>query len=557
MTARPAPRRAALLILLGAVGLALSAAAPPPAVGTGGMVAADQAQASEAGAKVLRMGGNAVDAVVAAALACGVTQPSSSGLGGGGFAVVVKPDGARHVLDFREVAPAAATRDMYGKADDPKASTRGGLAVAVPGEGPGLVALQAAHGRLPLAKVVQPAQQLAKGGFEAEHHLVTSLASKGEVGASMAKALFGLTALPTEHQRLRNPSLARSLAMLAGTRGKAFTEGPVARDIVATVKKAGGILTAQDLKDYTPKEREPVVGTYRGWTVVTMPPPSSGGVVLMQVLSVLEAFEPVTHGHNSSEHLHLLAEAFQHAYADRAAYMGDPDRVDVPVDQLLAPDRVAEIQRQILPSRTFDADAYGTAIDIGEDAGTQHISVVDADGMAVALTTTINTGFGSKVVAQRSGIVLNNEMDDFVARPGEPNAYGLVGSEANAVHPGSRPLSSMTPTVLVSPEGERIVVGASGGPFIISSTLQVVSNIIDFGMDPSEAVAAPRMHHQWQPQVLMLDQGIPQDVVRGLEARGHATKQFDFFSSVQVVVQDGDGVEGASDPRKGGWPAGE
>ncbi len=556
MTARPAPRRLALLSLLGAVGLALAAAAPPPATGARGMVAADQSQASEAGATVLRMGGNAVDAVVAAALACGVTQPSSSGLGGGGFAVVVAPDGGRHVLDFREVAPAAATRDMFVTAAAKDASTTGGLAVAVPGEAPGLVALQAAHGRLPLARVVQPAIQLARGGFAAEHHLVTSLASKGELGRALAGQLFGLPALPREHDVVRNPALARSLAMLAGTRGAAFTDGPVARDLVAAVKKAGGILTEQDLRDYTPRVREPVVGTYRGWTVVTMPPPSSGGIVLLQVLKVLEGFELPDLGHNSSEHVHLLAEAFQHAYADRATYMGDPDRVEIPTERLLSADRVAEIRRQILPSRTFDAAFYGTGADVGQDAGTQHISVIDADGMAAALTTTINTSFGSKVVATRSGIVLNNEMDDFVARPGEPNAYGLVGSEANAVHPGSRPLSSMTPTVLVSPEGQRIVVGASGGPFIISSTLQVISNIVDFGMDPSEAVAAPRAHHQWQPRVLMLDAGFPRDVVQGLEARGHETKQFDFFSSVQVVVQDADGVTGASDPRKGGWPAG-
>jgi len=548
------PSSLAAVGLVATLAVSLLAAAPPPAVSDRGMVAADEASASRAGAEVLARGGNAVDAVVAAALACGVAQPSSSGLGGGGFAVVVTPAGERHVLDFREVAPAAATRDMFVDAAAEDASTRGGLAVAVPGEGPGLVALQAQHGRLPLAKVVEPATRLARGGFPVAHHLHHALASQGELGLALSRGLFGLSTVPRQGQTVRNPSLARTLSMLAGTRGRALTDGPVARDIVAAVRAEGGVLTEADLRDYQPRERAPVVGNYRGWTVVTMPPPSSGGVVLLQVLAVLEAFDPASLGHNGAEHVHLLAEAFQHAFADRAAYMGDPDRVEIPVDTLLAAGRVAEIRRQILPSRTFDKDFYGTRLDIGRDGGTQHISVVDADGMAVALTTTINTSFGSKVVAERSGIVLNNEMDDFVARPGVPNAYGLVGTEANAVHPGSRPLSSMTPTVLVSPDGtKRIVVGASGGPWIISSTLQVISNIVDFGMDPSEAVSVPRMHHQWVPELLFLDEGYSVDTRRALEARGHTVKEMPFFSSVQVVVQDEGGTSGASDPSKSGW----
>lgn len=557
MNARKPVVPLAVVGLFSVLSVSLLGAAPPPAVSARGMVAADEASASRAGASVLARGGNAVDAVVATALACGVAQPSSSGLGGGGFAVVVAPDGQRHVLDFREVAPAAATRDMFVAAAAPDASTRGGLAVAVPGEAPGLVALHAAHGRLPLADVIEPATRLARKGFPVAHHLQHSLASQGPLGLALASALYGLTAPPAEGDVVRNPGLGRTLAMLAGTRGKALTEGPVARDIVASARKAGGVITEQDLRDYRPKQRDPIVGRYRGWTVVTMPPPSSGGVVLVQVLSVLEAFEPASLGHNSAEHVHLLAEAFQHAFADRAAHMGDPDRVEVPVDALLSPGRVSEIQRQILPSRTQDKDFYGTRVDIGRDAGTQHISVIDADGMAVALTTTVNTGFGSGVVAERSGIVLNNEMDDFVARPGVANAYGLVGTEANAVHPGSRPLSSMSPTVLISPDGtQRIVVGASGGPWIISSTLQVISNIVDFGMDPSEAVAAPRMHHQWVPELLFLDEGYSVDTQRALESRGHTLKVMPFFSSVQVVVQGPGGTAGASDPRKGGWPAG-
>jgi len=237
--------------------------------------------------------------------------------------------------------------------------------------------------------------------------------------------------------------------------------------------------------------------------------------------------------------------------------MGDPERVDIPLDQILSANRIEEIQRQIVPGRTFEREYYGTLIDPGEDAGTQHISVIDDTGMAVALTTTINTSFGSRVVASKSGVLLNNEMDDFVARPGEPNAFGLIGSEANAVAPGARPLSSMSPTILVSPEGERIAIGASGGPFIITSTLQAIINIIDFGMDPSQAVSVPRIHHQWAPEKLFLDEGISADTERALVGRGHTTARMSFFSSVQVAqTGSGEGVFGASDPRKGGWPAG-
>lgn len=521
------------------------------------MVASDHALCSEAAASVLERGGNAVDGAVAAALACGVVQPSSSGIGGGGFAVIVDASGERTVVDFREVAPAAATRGMYvaeGVADD--ASTRGGLAVGVPGEPRGLAALNQRFGKLPLKKVAAPAIALARDGFPAGAHLAHSLGSKGELGDSLSRELYGQPA-PAQGDVVRNLALSWTLDAWARSNGEALSTGELARKLVADVRAEGGLLTEDDLASYTPKDREPIVGTYRGWTVVTMPPPSSGGVVLLQVLRVLEAEDLQALGHNSGAYLHRLAETFQHAYADRARTMGDPDRTEVPVDRLLSDERVAEVRQRFVDSRTFGADWYGMPIDPGTDAGTQHISVVDKDGMAVALTTTINTSFGSKVVVDKLGLVLNNEMDDFVARPGEPNAFGLVGSEANAVAPGARPLSSMSPTILISPDGsERIVVGASGGPFIISATLQVVLNLIDFGMDPSDAVAAPRIHHQWQPQLLFVEAELSRDTRQLLEARGHALKEIDPFSAVQVIRWTGEGAQGASDPRKGGWPAG-
>lgn len=543
----PALLLALLLVLLGA--------APPPELSHRGMVAVDHALASAAGAEMLRRGGNAVDAAVAAALAAGVVQPSASGLGGGGFAVIVDPDGARHVLDFREVAPAAATVDMFMKVQHPKASTKGGLAVAVPGEPAGLEELVRRWGRLPLKVVVQPAVKLARGGFPVGAHLAQSIAESKEGAVALSLGLFG-AGPPSRGDMVRREALASALAAYGAQGAGALTSGRLAEDLVGAVKAAGGVLSAADLSAYKPRDREPVLGHYRGWSVVGMPPPSSGGAILLQVLGVLEGYDLASLGQGSADELHLLAEAFKHAYADRARLMGDPDRVTVPLDRLLGAERIEEIRRAIVPGRTFPPERYGMATPPPPDAGTQHISVLGPDGQAVALTTTINTSFGSEVFAPASGLLLNNQMDDFATRPGEANAFGLIGGAANAVQAGCRPLSSMSPTVLISPDGtERVVIGASGGPFIISSVVQVIVNMIDFHMDPSEAVAAPRIHHQWSPDLLMLDEGISPDTARALAARGHALKTFPFFSAVQVI-RGGPGVAlGASDPRKGGWPA--
>ncbi len=533
------------------------AAAPPPARSTGGMVAADHKLGSEAGAEVLAAGGNAVDAAVAAALAVGVVQPAGSGLGGGGFAVIVEPEGGAVVIDFREVAPAAAHANLYTEASDPNASRIGGLAVGVPGEPLGLAEIHRRWGTLALAEVAEPAIRYAREGFKVESHLAAALERIGVAGPALASGLFGVPEIPREGDAVERTRLAATIEQFARTEGRGLTTGPIATDIVTAVTAAGGILTLADLESYTPKEREPVVGRYRGWTVITMPPPSSGGVVLLAVLGALESSDLTALGANSAAYFHRLTEAMKHAYADRARFMGDPDRVNVPVDKMLAPERIREVQADFDPSRTFEPDHYGLPVDPGTDGGTQHISVIDAAGMAVSLTTTINTSFASRVIAPESGILLNNEMDDFVARPGVPNAYGLVGSEANAVAPGARPLSSMSPTVLISPDGmKRIVVGASGGPFIISSTIQVIVNMIDFGMDPSEAVSVPRIHHQWAPNLLFVDTHTSPDTIAALEGLGHSVKVMDFFSSVQAVYADQGVVFGASDPRKGGWPAG-
>ena len=534
-----------VLTLLVATGVA-----PPPRTGVA-LVAADHELASQAGAEVLEAGGNAVDAAVAAALSAGVVQPAGSGLGGGGFAVVVS-GGERVVWDFREVAPARATRDMFVEAEAAAPSREGPLAVAVPGESRGLAALLAQHGTLSPKVVARPAIRQASVGFPIGAHLGRAL--KGTRHPEVIALFTRGGALPDVGQQVRRPALAATLGRWARSAGEDLHTGKGAASLVAAVAPTG--LTAEDLAAYEPKKREPLVGQYGEYTVITMPPPSSGGVVLLQALRALEGFELEPLGHNSSDYVHLVVEVLKHGFADRAHHMGDPDFVDVPVGDLIADERIRAIRGAVWPGRTFAPDHYGPLIAPPTDGGTQHISVVDRNGMAVALTTTINTSFGSGVVAEEAGIVLNNEMDDFAAAPGVPNAFGLVGSEANAVAAKKRPLSSMTPTVVLDSEGRVVfAVGASGGSFIISSVLQTLLNAVHFGMDPQEAVAAPRFHHQWQPDKLFLEPGFPLDVHRALAARGHTIEVMNGFSSVQIVAA-GEPMSAGSDPRKGGWPAG-
>ena len=533
----------------------LFAAAPPPTEGAG-LVAADHELASAAGAEVMARGGNAVDAAVAAALAAGVVQPPSSGLGGGGFAVVVDgPDW--DVLDFREVAPAGATRDMYLEDGEVVSgrSRRGALAVAVPGESRGLARLHQDHGRLPAAAVAAPAIRYAQRGFEVGYHLARSLAKTEH---SEVLQLFQVDGTVAERgTTVRRPALARTLRRWVATRGEDLHVGPGASAIAAEVRDGGGIVDEADLAAWQPTERTPVVTSFRGYTVVTMPAPSSGGLFLAQMLRVLEGYDLESVEFGSSDYLHLLTEVLKHAFADRAHHVGDMAWSDDPSSRLLSDDRITAIRASIWPGRTFPPDYYAPIIDGPTDAGTQHISVVDRDGMAVALTSTVNTSFGSGVVVEDIGLILNNQMDDFAAAPGVPNAYGLVGGEANAIGPGRKPLSSMSPTVVLDPSGEVVlVVGASGGPRIISSTLQVLLGVLVFDLTPTEAVSADRIHHQWQPDKLFLDPSLAPDVRRALEARGHDIAVRRDGSSVQVIARDpATGLaRGASDPRKGGRP---
>ena len=531
--------------------------APRSAWYTKGVVASDHVLASEAGTEILRKGGNAVDAVVAATLAAGVVQIAGSGLGGGGFAIVNDAE-ETFVLDFRERAPAKASRNMFIESPVDKASRYGGLAVAVPNEANGLLELHRRKGKLPLKSIVKPAVRLSKDGFVIGQHLLHAFGKIGDLSTqnAVSQSLWGMNK-PELGSTLTHPRLGKTMQAWAKSNGETFRSGWVAQDIASTVQQNGGIVTLEDFQTITPKERPVLEGTYKGWKVYTMPPPSSGGLVILQALKVLEGYDLLSMGHNSSDLLHLYAETFQHAFADRANYMGDPDRVDIPIPRLLSQDRIVEIQNQYDEGLTHERSFYGTSLDIGNDAGTQHISVVDEDGLSVSLTTTINTEFGSRVVGTNSGVLLNNEMDDFVAEPGKANYYGLIGSEANSVAPGAVPLSSMSPTILVSPDGtERIVIGASGGPLIITSTLQVIMNIVDFGMEPSQANSRGRIHHQWVPEKLFVDEEIPNDVRDALLAKGHALAEMPLNASVQVIHCVQNDCYAASDPRKGGRPAG-
>ena len=540
------------------IALLCIAVGPPPTHGRG-VVASDHPLASACGAEILGMGGNAADAAVATALCAGVVQPAGSGLGGGGFALV-KSSGADEatVVDFREVAPAGATRKMYlddaGEVRD-GASRKGGLAVAVPAESRGLAMIVDQFGSLPHKTVAGPAIRLAQRGFRIETHLAKALSRtqsaevRAEFDSEKGEAPYG--------QRVKRPALAKTLKRWAATRGEDLHTGASAQALVAHTEARGGILTTEDLASYRVAERVPIIVSYRDHTVVTMPPPSSGGVVLAQTLRVLENHDVAAMHHNSAAYIHLLTETMKHAYADRAHHMGDPDFVDVPVKRLMSDARIDEVMQAFDPETTQPPEVYGPLIAPPQDAGTQHISVIDDQGGATVLTTTINTSFGSGLVPSSIGIVLNNEMDDFVAAPGVPNAFGLVGGEANAIAPGKRPLSSMSPTLVLDEDGKVVLaVGASGGSTIISSVLQTILNVIEFDMDPQAAVAAPRIHHQWQPDILRLEPEIPHDVRVGLKARKHLLKVGRAFSSTQAVTDGEDGPVGGSDPRKGGRPAG-
>ena len=540
------------------------AASPPPIQAESGLVAADHELASQVGVQILQRGGNAADAAIATTFTLGVVNPMASGIGGGGF--VLYYDRATDqvtVLDFRERAPALASRDMFivDGVFQPELSVRSGLAVGVPGEVAGLWELHQRYGSLPWADLVAPAIELAEGGFEVGAFLAGRLVERNEMLMQRPELMRQLVTADNTFvgisDILTRPELAQSLRSIAEQGPEAFYTGHIAEEIVNAVNANGGGMALEDLETYEITVRQPIVGSYDSYTLYAMPPPSSGGTTLLSTLNILQPFDLTAMGHNSSSYLHVLAEAMQYTFADRAMALGDPDYVDVPVLDLINVDLGLERFERILPDATFPAENYGPlVVPPAEEGGTTHLSIVDSNRNMVALTSTINLWFGSMIVAGDTGIILNDEMDDFSAQPGVPNAFGLVGAEANAVEPGKRPLSSMTPTLIFRDGEPFMTIGASGGPRIITATLQTFLNVVEFDMDISEAISAPRIHHQWIPQQLFLEWEHPQDVRDNLATRGHVLTDVESLAAVQAIVVDGTWLYGASDPRKSGAPTG-
>ncbi|QDU85164.1 Gamma-glutamyltranspeptidase precursor [Planctomycetes bacterium Pla163] len=523
--------------------------------------------ATLAGTRVLEEGGNAADAAVATALALAVVYPQAGNLGGGGFAVWVPSMAPADALalDFRETAPRELDAADFDRADaagqvDRSKAIGSVLAAGVPGSPRGLIALQSRLGRLSFAEVAAPAIELARDGFEVDPHLASDLASpslRARLEASPgARALFYPDGEPLlEGDLLVQPDLARTLEHLVAHGPAGFYDGPVADAIVATMRSDGGEMDAVDLAAYQHVWRTPVVSSFGRRTLVTMPPPSSGGILILQVFEILEGegFDYADAEPDARE-LHWWIEALRAGFADRAEHLGDPDYYDVPVAQLL--DRAWIAQRRHAIGEFAQPDILPWVPPVPEGGGeTTHLSVLDADGNAVSLTTTLNTTFGSGIMVEGAGFLLNNEMDDFAIRPGVPNAYGLVGNAANAIEPGKRPLSSMTPTVVCAPDGSvELVIGSPGGPRIITSVFQVLARVLVHGQRLEDAIRAPRLHQQWKPLRTFVEVDFPEELVEDLVRRGHAIeRESGRWSSVQGILIGPDGeLQAFSDARRGG-----
>ena len=532
-----------------------------PVYGANGMVASQEALATEIGVEVLKNGGNAVDAAVSVAFALAVTLPRAGNLGGGGFMVVHHAESGETVaIDYREMSGAAASRDMYldeqGEADSAK-SRYSGLAVGVPGTVAGMAEALERFGTISLADALAPAIELAESGIEVTEGLSDSLKALTERlqkwPSSMAIFYKDGGAPYEPGETLVQADLAQSLKAIAENGPSAFYEGPIAEKIVAAVEAADGHLAMDDFKAYEVKLREPIGGSYRGYDIASMPPPSSGGIHIVQILNTLEGVPMDFLGHNSADSIHMMAEAMKYAYADRSEYLGDPDFFDVPIAELTSKSYAADILDDISQGRAATAAEIGPG-DLApyESGETTHFSVVDADGNAVSNTYTINFSYGTGMVADGTGILLNNELDDFSAKPGVPNAYGLIGGDANAVEARKRPLSSMSPTIVLKDGKPFLVTGSPGGSRIITTTLQLIMNVIDHSMNVAEATYAPRIHHQWLPDELRTEEGLSQDTIRLLEQRGHNVVVKNAMGSTQSIMVTDDGLYGASDPRRAG-----
>ncbi len=530
-----------------------------PVQGKKGMVVTSHFLATESAQEVLKKGGNAIDAAVTAAFSLAVTQPRSGNIGGGGFMLISSEKNNEVVaIDYREKAPAGATVDMFldkeGNADS-KRSRYSHLAAGVPGTVAGLALSLEKYGTISLKEAMTPAIKLAGEGFVVTPHFSDGLKEKQEMlkkWPSSAKVFYkpdGSTYEPGEV--FVQKELAATLQRIADKGAREFYEGTTAEMLVAEMTGHGGLITMEDMKSYAPTIRQPVHGSYRGYDIYSMSPPSSGGVHVVQILNILEGYPVAEYGHNSALTIHLMAEAMRRAYADRSVFLGDADFVKVPLKGLIAKDYAAKIRASIDPGKATPSDTIAPGKPQPYESNeTTHFSIVDAFGNAVSNTYTINFSYGSGIVVEGAGFLLNNEMDDFSAKPGVPNAYGLLGGEANKVEPNKRMLSSMSPTIVKDKGKNFLVTGSPGGSRIITTTLQVIMNVIDHGLNIQSAVTAPRIHHQWLPDELRIEEGISPDTVKLLQGMGHDVQQKEAMGAIQsIMVKDGV-MYGAADPRR-------
>jgi gamma-glutamyltranspeptidase/glutathione hydrolase len=559
-----------IALLLGLLIFGTAATAAAKAILTGdrsvpvearnGMVVTSHTLATQVALDVLKKGGNAIDAAVTAGFALAVTQPRSGNIGGGGF-MLISSENKREVvaIDYREKAPAGASRDMFLGPDgeaDPELSRYSHISAGVPGTVAGLALALEKYGTISLAESLAPAVELAEKGF-----VVTPRFSKGV--KSKQKILFKFEAGKKKFLKpdgsfyepddiYVQPELAATLKRIAKEGTKGFYEGETADLIVAEMQRGNGLITHEDLKNYQPQIRKPMHGTYRGYDIYSMSPPSSGGAHIIQILNILEPYPIGNLGHNSARTIHLMAEAMTRAYADRSKYLGDSDFVDVPLKGITSKKYAAELRKQIDPNFASNSQNILPGDPIAHESNeTTHFSIVDKFGNAVANTYTINFSYGSGIVVTGAGFLLNNEMDDFSAKPGVPNAYGLIGGEANKIEPHKRMLSSMSPTIVMKDDKNFLVAGSPGGSRIITTTLQVIMNVIDHRLNVQAAVNAPRIHHQWLPDEIRIEQGISPDTIKLLRGMGHTVTEKSAMGAIQSIMVGDDGtLYGGADPRR-------
>jgi gamma-glutamyltranspeptidase / glutathione hydrolase len=536
------------------------------------MVTSVHELASRAGVDIMQAGGNAVDAGVAVGFALAVVHPQAGNLGGGGFMLIRTSSGAAHFLDYREKAPGKATENMYLDAQGnviPDASLVGYKAISVPGSVAGMVYALKKFGKLPLERVMAPAIRLARDGYPLAYEDAEDFRDADLAKFAESRRIFqrdGKYYQPGEI--FRQPELARTLERIAKNPDD-FYHGAMAREIAADIQKGGGLVSADDLANYDVKEREPIRGTYRGYDVISAPPPSSGGIALVEILNILEGYDLSKFGNQSAESIHVTSEAFRRAFYDRAEFLGDPDFAKIPVAQLIDkkyaiawresinPGHASiskELKRPVFSELERYASTHSPVLPVREPENTTHYSVVDSDGNAVAVTTTLNDSFGSRVTATGLGFLLNDEMDDFASKQGVPNTYGLIQGPANAIGPAKRPLSAMTPTIVLKGGQLFLVVGSPGGPTIITTVANVLMGVIDYGLDMQAAVNAPRFHNQWLPDSIMVEDRISPDTVHLLESKGQKVEVRHFWGDAECIEIDPKtgGRLGASDGRNNG-----